>query len=106
MVPGARAGAHRLVVHGGGPARHLGGRAISGALLELHGLGGLKGWHWLFVVEGLPAILLGIAAYFFLDDKPEQARWLSGEERAALSRVLADEAEATRDAATTRSAMR
>jgi len=78
------------------PLATLVGGPISGALLELHGVGGLKGWHWLFVVEGLPAIALGIAAYFFLDDKPEQARWLSGEERAALSQVLAEEEEATR----------
>jgi ACS family tartrate transporter-like MFS transporter len=78
------------------PLATLVGGPISGALLELHGVGGLKGWHWLFVVEGLPAIALGIAAYFFLDDKPEQARWLSGEERAALSHVLAEEEEATR----------
>ena len=54
------------------PLATLVGGPISGALLELHGVGGLKGWHWLFVVEGLPAIALGIAAYFFLDNKPEE----------------------------------
>jgi ACS family tartrate transporter-like MFS transporter len=73
------------------------GGPVSGALLELHGLGGLKGWHWLFIIEGLPAVLLGLVALFFLDDKPEQARWLSPEECAALSRVLVNEAAATRE---------
>jgi MFS family permease len=78
------------------PLATMVGGPISGALLELHGFGGLKGWQWLFVIEGLPAVLLGLVAFFFLDDQPEQARWLPREEREALSRVLADEAAATR----------
>ncbi len=72
------------------------GGPVSGALLELHGLGGLKGWQWLFVIEGLPAILLGVVALKVLDDRPEQADWLSPEERAALAETLAAEAKATR----------
>jgi ACS family tartrate transporter-like MFS transporter len=72
------------------------GGPVSGALLELHGLGGLKGWHWLFIIEGLPAVILGLVALKFLDDRPEQARWLSGEERRALSATLAQEAEEAR----------
>jgi ACS family tartrate transporter-like MFS transporter len=72
------------------------GGPVSGALLELHGLGGLKGWHWLFVVEGLPAIVLGVIALKFLDDRPEQAAWLSAEERKALAKTLAEEAKVTR----------
>jgi ACS family tartrate transporter-like MFS transporter len=79
------------------PLATMVGGPISGALLELHGLAGLKGWKWLFIIEGVPAVLLGLAAFFFLDDKPEQARWLLREEREALSRVLADEAAATRE---------
>jgi ACS family tartrate transporter-like MFS transporter len=61
---------------------------ISGALLTMHGIGGIKGWQWLFAMEGLPAIALGIAVLFFLPDGPEQARWLPPEERAALCAVL------------------
>ena len=73
------------------------GGPVSGALLEMHGLLGLKGWHWLFIVEGLPAVILGVIALKFLDDRPEQARWLSREERTALASTLAAEAKATRE---------
>jgi ACS family tartrate transporter-like MFS transporter len=73
------------------------GGPVSGALLELHGLGGLKGWHWLFIIEGLPAILLGLIALRFLDDRPEDARWLCPAERRALADTLAAEAKATRE---------
>jgi ACS family tartrate transporter-like MFS transporter len=72
------------------------GGPVSGALLELHGFGGLKGWHWLFIIEGLPAIVLGVIALKFLDDRPEDARWLSVAERRALAETLAAEAKATR----------
>ena len=72
------------------------GGPVSGALLELHGLGGLKGWQWLFIVEGLPAVLLGVIALKFLTDRPEDADWLSKKERQALASTLAAEAKATR----------
>jgi D-galactonate transporter len=72
------------------------GGPVSGALLELHGLGGLKGWHWLFIIEGVPAVVLGLIALKFLDDRPEQANWLTAEERRALAETLAAEAKATR----------
>jgi ACS family tartrate transporter-like MFS transporter len=72
------------------------GGPVSGALLELHGLGGLKGWQWLFIVEGLPAVLLGVIVLFFLDDRPEDASWLSKKERTELAATLAAEAKATR----------
>jgi MFS transporter, ACS family, tartrate transporter len=52
------------------PLATLLGGPVSGALLGLHGLGGLKGWHWLFIVEGLPAVLLGFAALKLLPDGP------------------------------------
>jgi len=73
------------------------GGPVSGALLELDGVGGLKGWHWLFIVEGLPAVLLGFVALKFLDDRPQEAAWLSQDERTALASTLASEAEATRE---------
>jgi ACS family tartrate transporter-like MFS transporter len=78
------------------PLATMVGGPVSGALLEMHGLLGLKGWHWLFIIEGLPAVLLGVIALKFLDDRPEQARWLSKAEREALASTLAAEAEATR----------
>jgi ACS family tartrate transporter-like MFS transporter len=54
---------------------------IAGALLNLDGQLGLRGWQWLFLVEGMPALLLGIAFYFLLPDTPAQAKWLSEDER-------------------------
>jgi ACS family tartrate transporter-like MFS transporter len=56
------------------------GSPISGALLGLHGRG-LAGWQWLFLLEGLPAILLGAAVSWVLVDGPGQAHWLSGDQR-------------------------
>ncbi len=54
---------------------------ISGKLLELHGLLGLAGWQWLFLVEGVPAILVGILVFAVLPDKPQDALWLTKSER-------------------------
>lgn len=56
------------------------GGPVSGALLEIRGWG-LSGWQWLFLLEGLPAVLLGFAVLWFLTDRPEQATWLNPEER-------------------------
>jgi ACS family tartrate transporter-like MFS transporter len=73
------------------------GGPLSGALLEMHGFWGLAGWQWLFIIEGLPAVILGVIVLFFLDDRPDQARWLAPDERQALSATLAAEAKATRE---------
>src|SRR5580704_6346293 len=54
---------------------------IAGALLNLDGHLGLRGWQWLFLVEGLPAVLLGIAFFVFLPDSPARAKWLTDDER-------------------------
>ena len=64
------------------------GGPISGALLSLNGAGGLAGWQWLFLVEGAPAIVLGVIVLRVLDDAPEQAAWLSDGEREALVETL------------------
>jgi sugar phosphate permease len=48
------------------------------------GFAGLRGWHWLFLVQGLPAIVLGFLVYLLLDDKPDRAAWLSTEEKAMV----------------------
>ncbi len=78
------------------PIATMVGGPVSGALLEMHGFLGLKGWQWLFIIEGLPAVLLGVIALKFLDDGPEQASWLDPQERQALARTLAAEADETR----------
>ncbi len=54
---------------------------IAGALLNLDGHLGLRGWQWLFLVEGLPAVLLGIAFFLFVPDTPTHAKWLTEDER-------------------------
>lgn len=61
------------------------GNPLSGALLLLDGVGGLAGWQWLFLVEGMPAVLLGISVLFLLTETPEQAGWLTPEEAAWLA---------------------
>lgn len=57
------------------------GSPISGALLEMHGIGGLAGWQWLFLLEGLPAVVLGFVVLLLLPNRPDDARWLSGAEK-------------------------
>jgi ACS family tartrate transporter-like MFS transporter len=72
------------------------GGPLSGALLGLHGLGGVEGWRWLFVIEGVPAVLLGLIALRFLTDRPKDADWLEPEEGRALEERLEAEAQDTR----------
>jgi len=73
------------------PVTGLVGGPLSGALLELDGLYGLAGWQWLFLVEGLPAVILGASVMFYLDDRPETTQWLAPEERDWLVETLAAE---------------
>ncbi len=72
------------------PAASFIGSPLSGALLAMDGIGGLHGWQWLFIIEGLPASLLGIACLFVLTNRPAEAKWLSDEERAWLVNKLAE----------------
>lgn len=67
------------------------GGPISGLLLSLHQTAGLSGWQWLFLMEGVPAVVLGLVVLFFLDDVPERATWLSTQQRNWLTDVLAQE---------------
>jgi MFS transporter, ACS family, tartrate transporter len=57
-------------------------------LLGLDGVMGLRGWQWLFILEGIPSILLGVAAWFYLTDRPEHATWLTAEQKAWLAAKL------------------
>lgn len=58
---------------------------LSGATLKyFNDIGGLHGWQWLFISQGIPASILGLAAYFYLQDRPEDANWLSAEEKTTL----------------------
>ncbi len=61
------------------------GSPISALLLELNGVLGLKGWQWLFLIEAIPTVLLGMACLRVLTDRPATATWLTPEQRAWLS---------------------
>jgi ACS family tartrate transporter-like MFS transporter len=76
------------------PVTGLIGGPLSGALLGLDGIYGLKGWQWLFLLEGLPAVVLGSSVLFYLTDRPETARWLSPTEHEWLVEKLAAERKA------------
>lgn len=78
----------------GSPLALMLGGPLSGMLLELDGKLGLQGWQWMFAVEGLLATLVGIWAFFYLTDRPENAAWMPQEDREALARAVADEEEA------------
>jgi len=73
------------------------GGPLAGVILGLDGWHGLEGWQWLFLLEGLPAVLLGVVVLFYLTDAPEQARWLEPAEREWLATtVRAEQAAAER----------
>lgn len=63
------------------PSAYILASLVSGAILQLDGALGVPGWKWLFVLEGLPAVLLGVIGIFYLTDRPHQAKWLSPTER-------------------------
>ena len=67
------------------------GAPISEALLTLDGTLGLRGWQWLFLVEGLPAVIIGVWTLFYLTDTPEKATWLTPDQRAWLSQTMTRE---------------
>jgi D-galactonate transporter len=66
------------------------GSPLSGwIMLVMDGSHGWRGWQWLFLLEGLPAVLLGVCAFFYLDDRVSEARWLSPAERERLAGNIA-----------------
>jgi MFS transporter, ACS family, tartrate transporter len=67
------------------------GAPVSTALLELDGILGMAGWKWLFLFEAAPAVILGICVWFYLTDRPANAKWLAPDERQWLEHVIADE---------------
>jgi sugar phosphate permease len=73
------------------------GQPLSSWIMEsLNGVCGLKGWQWIFIVEGIPTILLGCTVYFFLTEKPANAKWLSPAQREWLSTTIESENALTR----------
>jgi MFS family permease len=71
------------------------GSPLSGALLEMHGFMGFPGWYWMFIIEGMLAVVAGIFAFLYLDDSPQKARFLTDEQKAVLNAQLAAEEKVT-----------
>ena len=77
----------------GNPVSGIIGGPLSGFLMQAAaGSHGLAGWQWLFIIEAVPAVVLGIVILFVLDDSIGDAKWLSGEEKATLTAEIASEA--------------
>ena len=75
------------------PVTMMLGSILSGYILALDGLWNLKGWQWLFLLEGLPSVVLGVVTWFFLNDTPDKANWLDNEEKQALKAMIDRERE-------------
>ena len=78
------------------PIAQVIGAPISGALLNIHWLG-YSGWRWLLVLEGVPAVIAGFVALFYLTDRPRDARWLADDERAWITGELEAESRAKQE---------
>jgi MFS family permease len=79
------------------PVANIIGSPLGGWLLGVHWLG-MQGWRWLFILEGIPAIVFGIITVFYLTDWPREAQWLPPEERVWITAELEQEALAKRNA--------
>lgn len=74
------------------------GGPLSGWIMQsFAGVSGLKGWQWLFILEGLPSVAVGIATLFYLDDSIDHAKWLTKEEKVLLQRNIAAENASKKD---------
>lgn len=70
------------------PVTMLLGSLASGYILNLDGVLNLKGWQWLFLLEGFPSVILGFVVWYWLDDSPAKARWLTDDDKACLNEML------------------
>ena len=73
------------------------GAPLAGVILELDGWHGLQGWQWLFLLEGIPAVVLGFVVLAYLTDSPDKAAWLAPEQRKWLSERMRGEHHATQE---------
>ncbi|HWN86867.1 MAG TPA: MFS transporter, partial [Vicinamibacterales bacterium] len=68
------------------------GGPVSGLIMDrMGGVGGLRNWEWLYLLEGIPSMIVGLLVLWYLDDGPESASWLTAEQKALLARRLAEE---------------
>lgn len=79
------------------PLSQVLGNAVGGVLLGMNGIGGLQGWQWLFLIEGLPAVVFGCLALRYLTERPTDAQWLNPQQRVWLSRHIEDEQQRIRE---------
>jgi len=96
--PGERARATALFMTATAIAGVISG-PVSGALLTMHGMAGLSGWQWLFLLEGIPAALLGMLTCQYLTNTPDEAQWLTEEERSWLIEKIENAEENSRSEA-------
>jgi MFS family permease len=76
------------------PISQMFGSPLSGWIIDhMTGVNGWRGWQWLFILEGIPCVLLGIATLIYLPDSPRQAKWLEPDEREALTNLMTRERE-------------
>lgn len=79
----------------GGVAAGVVGSPISGAILGMNGVAGLAGWQWLFLIEAIPAVLLGFVVLWILPNGPQQSKWLTDREKAWLKTRMDEDAAST-----------
>lgn len=70
------------------PLAYVFGGPISGAFLDMHGILGLAGWQWMFGLEGLITVFFGVWVYFYMDSKPDDAKWLTANEKKILNAAI------------------
>ncbi|WP_176079782.1 MFS transporter [Paraburkholderia tropica] len=95
--PARRRGKMTAILMAGNPVSGILGGPLSGYIMHaLGGVGGHAGWQWLFIIEALPAIVLGVVVYFFLDDCLEDAKWLGAEEKQLIATEISEDTIANR----------
>jgi len=72
------------------PISSMSGGILSYCVLQMAGIGGLTGWQWLFIIEGVPTIIMGFITYFYLPDTPETCTFLTEEEKTWLCQSLVE----------------
>ncbi|BAE86557.1 MFS transporter [Desulfitobacterium hafniense] len=86
-----RAAATAIFISGSYVAGIIGAPLSGGIMTYMNGLQGLDGWQWLFIVEGIPAVILAFIIWFYLPEKPQNAKWLEPEEREWVVDVISKE---------------
>ncbi|MFI7366632.1 MFS transporter [Streptomyces sp. NPDC050149] len=93
-LPGRERGKVLALLSAAGPAAYLLAGPFSGVILGLDGSHGLHGWQWLFLLEGTATVVVGICGWFFLTDRPADAKWLTADERDELTARIERDREA------------